>query len=399
MCITSGKHMNLSTQMITYRNARLDDVNELVALEKLCFEADRLSRRSFRHHIQSEHSDLILAEYSDTGRPRILAYGLSLRQRGTRLARLYSLAVLPDARGLGLGKEILTQLEDISVAHNRLFMRLEVSKSNQAAIRLYETHGYRVFGQYANYYQDHGDALRMQKTIRHVQPGGFSRITPWYQQSTDFTCGPAALMMGMASLDDNSLCERSLEIDIWREATTVFMTSGHGGSHPLGLALAARRRGFFAEVAINTDQPLFVDGVRSNIKKEIITLVHHQFLQACDHKGILIQYLDVSQFQVEQWLRKGYAVVVLISTYRLHGKKAPHWVVVTGIDDSCLYVHDPDLDSKTQIPIDCQYVPIAREDFDKMATFGVNRLRCAVAISRLKKDQASFSSGPDKNVR
>jgi hypothetical protein len=51
------------------------------------------------------------------------------------------------------------------------------------------------------------------------------------------------------------------------------------------------------------------------------------------------------------------------------------------MDDLCLYVHDPDLDNQQQ-PVDCQYLPIAKQDFDKMSAFGSGRLRTVVAIRR-----------------
>jgi hypothetical protein len=61
-------------------------------------------------------------------------------------------------------------------------------------------------------------------------------------------------------------------------------------------------------------------------------------------------------------------------------KKAPHWVVMSGFDDDCLYMHDSDPDDRRQSEIDCQFIPIAREDFDRMSCFGKNRLRTAVII-------------------
>jgi predicted double-glycine peptidase len=325
-----------------------------------------------------------LAERSDLGAPSVIGYGLIWLHRGTRLARLYSLAVHPDARGMGVAQHLLSRLETIAAEQQRLFMRLEVAVSNRSAIALYEQRGYRRFGEYSDYYADHDDALRMQKTIRRVREEGLSRPTPWYQQSTDFTCGPAALMMAMASLSPATLCEQALELDIWREATTIFMTSGHGGCHPLGLALAASVRGFTAEVCLSTELPLFVDGVRSVQKKQVMALVHEQFVKKCQQQKVALHYQELTQFTIEQWLQSGYAVLVLISTYRLDGKKAPHWVVVTGMDESCLYVHDPDLETETQLPIDCQHIPIARSDFEKMAAFGANRLRTAVAIKPYK---------------
>lgn len=366
---------------ISIREAKLDDLVALAQLEQECFQSDHLSKRSFRRHIIAAHSDLLLAEKKcDAGGLQILGYGLSLRQKGTRLARLYSLAVHPDSRGSGIAKHLLNALEKTVVKNGRLYMRLEVAKNNQAAIRLYEHCGYRIFGEYSDYYEDHSDALRMQKTIRKVEPSYFDRFTPWYQQTTEFTCGPAALMMAMASLNESLRCEQELELDIWREATTIFMTSGHGGCHPLGLALAATRRSFDSCVWLNTDQPLFIDGVRADNKKKVMTVVHNHFVEQCLQNDIAIRYQDVTQYQVESWLSQGYAVLMLISTFRLDGKKAPHWVVITGMDAMCLYVHDPDLDEKRQLALDAQHIPIAREDFDRMSTFGSSRLRTAVAI-------------------
>ena len=37
---------------------------------------------------------------------------------------------------------------------------------------------------------------------------------------------------------------RIQEMQLWREATTIFMAAGHGGCSGQGLALAATRRGF-----------------------------------------------------------------------------------------------------------------------------------------------------------
>jgi len=70
----------------------------------------------------------------------------------------------------------------------------------------------------------------------------------------------------------------------------------------------------------------------------------------------------------------------LISTFRMDRKKAPHWVVMSGFDQDCLYMHDPDPEEGRQSELDCQYIPIACEDFDRMSCFGKNRLRTAVIV-------------------
>ncbi|HAJ44136.1 MAG TPA: ribosomal-protein-alanine acetyltransferase, partial [Alcanivorax sp.] len=52
-------------------------------------------------------------------------------------------------------------------------------------------------------------------------------------------------------------------------------------------------------------------------------------------------------------LQDGEVAIVLISTWRLDGRKAPHWVVVSGADRECFYIHDPD-PADDQVPLDCQ---------------------------------------------
>lgn len=373
--------MNISPELqtVTFRRASPDDLDTLEQIENRCFEGDRLNRRSLRNWIKAPHGEFIVALKQD----RVVGYGLVWCHKGTRLARLYSLALLPEMRGSGTAARLMRELESATAGRGYLFMRLEVAKSNASAVALYRRSGYRVFGEYHDYYEDHSDALRMQKTIRYLSIDKTQRLTPWYQQTTPFTCGPAALMMAMASLDETRVVDQKQELDIWREATTIFMTTGHGGCHPLGLALAASQRGFSVEVLINTEGPLFVDGVRSAHKKEVLGVVHQQFVEKTEQDTqIRVMYEEIGQQRISDWLQEGYAVIILISTFRLDGKKAPHWVAVTGIDERCFYVHDPDAGDDSQLAIDNQYLPITREDFDKMSAFGSGRLRTALAIKK-----------------
>ena len=363
----------------TVRSVRESDLPQLLKLEETCFETDRLSRRSFLHWFKTNRRLFVVAERG----PELLGYGLVILYKGTRLARLYSIATRTDVRRQGIGRALLEHLEELAATKGRLAMRLEVNRINLPAISLYESSGYRVFGFYPDYYENHNDALRMQKRIRFPEECTHSPI-PWYPQSTEFTCGPAALMMAMAGLDNTLKLTQDLELDIWREATTIFMTSGHGGCHPLGLALAAAQRGFHAEVFMNRCDTLFLEGVRSAHKKKILQIVDGQFRRKAAEAKIPVHYEDVTAWMIECWLKHGLAVLVLVSTYRINGNKTPHWVVVTAIDEQCLYVHDPDPDDETQQgELDCRDIPIARADFAKMSVYGSQRLRVAVVLGKL----------------
>lgn len=359
------------------RPARAGDLDAIDALERRAFDADRLSRRSLRRWLNGDHRAFLVADAGDEG---LAGYILVILHRGTRLARLYSIAVDDRFRGRGVGRALILAGEQAAREAGRIDMRLEVRQDNEGAIRLYENLGYVRFGEYEDYYEDHEDAYRYQKRIRQFDPSHWQRPVPWYRQTTDFTCGPASLLIAMQALDEGRVPDRSEELQLWREATTIFMTSGHGGCHPLGLALAARRRGFRAEVWISNKLPLFIDSVRSEEKKHIIELVHQDFVARAKAERIPVHYREVTQDQLTRSLKQGGIPMILISTWLLDGKRVPHWVVLSAFDDDCLYLHDPDPEDGLQTELDCQYLPIARHDFDRMAQFGRDKLRTAVVI-------------------
>jgi ribosomal-protein-alanine acetyltransferase len=372
------QNSTLAERVITVNSASLANLDALLALEQTCFSSDRLSSRSFRRFLTHQQAVFLIACDGE----QLVGYCLILFHRGTRLARLYSIAVAPDYRGAGIAKSLMRQGELKAQQHGAFYYRLEVNTQNHAAIRLYLELGFKEFALIKDYYQDHSDALRMQKRIRHYPRDSVHSIIPWLQQSTQFTCGPASLMMAFSALTPNYQVSLAEELELWREATTIFMTSGHGGCHPLGLALAASARGFNAEVWINTTEPLFVEGVRSEQKKQIISTVHQHFVQQASDRGLTIHYDNILASQLKQACDKGAIAIVLISTYRMDRKKAPHWVVVSGYDDQCFYLHDPYPNEKEQDLIDCQYMPIAEADFERMSVFGANRMRTALILSK-----------------
>jgi ribosomal protein S18 acetylase RimI-like enzyme/predicted double-glycine peptidase len=365
-----------ATGNIKIRQAETSDLAQLMDLEARSFATDRLSKRSFQHWLKAKNCVFLVTEQDAI----IVAYALLIMRKGTHLARLYSIAVDEKMRGLGIAKDLVLAIELETLEQDKLFIRLEVAKTNIGAIKLYESLGYKVFGSYEGYYEDNTDALRMQKNVRQMISLESHAPYPWYQQTTDFSCGPASLMMAMAKLDKNLVLDQNLELDIWREATTIFMTSGHGGCHPLGLALAAEKRGLKVKVYINLDSVLFIKGVRSQHKKDIMLAVEQQFRQKVAASSIELIIREVTTADLQAHLEQGASVISLISTYQLDDKKAPHWVTITEIDDDYLYVHDPDPDEHHVESIDCQHIPIAKQDFYSMSSFGKERLRTAIAI-------------------
>lgn len=70
------------------------------------------------HVIERSFQDLCIFLVASSG-PQLLGYGLVLLHSGTRLARLYSIAVAPAARGRGIAQRLITALEAAAEAEGR----------------------------------------------------------------------------------------------------------------------------------------------------------------------------------------------------------------------------------------------------------------------------------------
>ncbi|CCG09387.1 GNAT family N-acetyltransferase/peptidase C39 family protein [Pararhodospirillum photometricum] len=359
------------------------DLPALVALEEACFTGDRMSRRSFQRLLKSPNALFVgvVGEVEGEEEGPLAGYALVLVRTGTLLARLYSLAVAPAFRGRGLGRVLLDAAEARARTFGAAAMRLEVRPDNAGAIALYRARGYRDFAIYQKYYEDLSDALRMSKSLLGALRDIDSKV-PLYHQTLPFSCGAACLMMAMHALDASQPMDQTQEIRLWREATTIFMTSGHGGCGPHGLALAAHRRGFRAEVYVSETGPLFVESVRDPRKREVLRLVHEEFEGDCHRAGVPVIPRALSVADVTTVVAQGGVPIVLVSQYRLLREKAPHWVVVSAVDDHCIYVNDPDVDlsEETSSSLECLRLPIPRRDFESMARFGRSRLRASVVL-------------------
>ncbi len=124
---------------------------------------------------------------------------------------------------------------------------------------------------------------RRRTTAAHRRPAGH------WPQSFPFSCGPSALASVLTALGWSPTQDRLREeLEIWRESTAV----GCPGTHPFGLALAAARRGFLAEVRTVGPRPWLWHHIRSE----------HRFLS-------LRQYREVERFLADDCRRAGVRLI------------------------------------------------------------------------------------------
>lgn len=360
------------------RSASTADIEALERLEAASFAVDRSTRRSLRHLVTRAHAAVIVAEDAGTG--VLLGSVTLLFSRGTATARLYSIAVDPEARGRGVGARLVRAAEAEAWRRERPWMRLEIRKDNAASIRLFESQGYRRFGEHADYYEDHMDAWRYEKALDDRLKPSLARV-PYYAQTLDFTCGPAALIMALKAHRPEVKYGRRNELRIWREATTIFMTSGTGGCGPFGLAVAAHRRGFAPAVRVSDDGVQLSDTVRDPEKKEVMRVVQADMLAELEKAHVPVVYGPLRLAELEEAFDDGAIPLVLVSSWAIYQTRTPHWVVITGFDEHFVYVHDPFVDvDEGETRADSMNMPIGREQFRRMARYGRRGLQAAVLV-------------------
>jgi ribosomal protein S18 acetylase RimI-like enzyme len=384
------------------RNGQPSDIDRLLALEETAFAGDRLSRRSFRNLLRAGSAALVVAEAQprawrdgegasqlDFGFQRIepseertiLGYALVLFRERAKSARLYSIAVADGAKGKGVARALLSAAEDAARARGASTLRLEVRADNQPALKLYERQGYRPFDRLEGYYEDGEAAVRLERSLV-APPAPPERGVPYYAQTTDFTCGPAALMMTLSALGDPSPLDRERELALWREATSIYLISAPGGCEPYGLAVTAARRGFRPSIHVSEEGPYFVEARKGEKRRDIMTEAQRIFRAEARRRSIPVSLKPLSTPDLRAAVERGAIAIVLISCHRLHGDKIPHWIVAYAADAHHIFAHDPWLDRESRKPKPGQALAIPVPEFERMAAWGRSRLKAAIVVDR-----------------
>jgi ribosomal-protein-alanine N-acetyltransferase len=150
-----------ATATTVLRDARWTDLPALTALEAELFPGDAWPQASWWAELAGRpRREYVVAEGSGT----LLGYGGL--DHGGEVSDVMTVAVAPAARGRGLGRLLLDELERRAWGRGAAHVMLEVRADNAAATGLYRAAGYTVLSTRRGYYQPGGiDALVMRKTL------------------------------------------------------------------------------------------------------------------------------------------------------------------------------------------------------------------------------------------
>ena len=136
------------------------DLNFLEKLETACFpKFQQSNRRAIRYSITSPFQKVVIAEYAEgkerkpVGSATLYLYAKSLR--------IFSIAVLPELHGKGIGKQLLDYAIDFARSGKIARISLEVIKSDLKTIQFYERAGFKATEELPDYYAIGQNGIRM----------------------------------------------------------------------------------------------------------------------------------------------------------------------------------------------------------------------------------------------
>ncbi|MDR1657070.1 MAG: ribosomal protein S18-alanine N-acetyltransferase [Deltaproteobacteria bacterium] len=151
----------LEARGLKFRRLVVQDVSRTLALERLCYK-------------NAWTADNFIGELDST-----IGFNFGIFYDHTLLAmaitwlidpesHLLNLAVHPQVRRQGLGRELLTTTAQCAKSLGATVMHLEVAVGNRAAQTLYKNMGFKTVGFRNNYYQEGGDAILMNLNLNNL---------------------------------------------------------------------------------------------------------------------------------------------------------------------------------------------------------------------------------------
>lgn len=208
------------------------------------------------------------------------------------------------------------------------------------------------------------------------------REVPYMRQTTDFTCGPVALQMGLAAVALAGAPSRDEELALWRQATTV------GGCEPLGLALAAADRGARPTVSLSTEQPVLLELCTDDEERDLRGFIQSGFRAQAAARGLEVRTEPFTLDAVRDAVAAGGVALVLIEQQGMHQESCPHWITVYGVQETpggepVFLAHDPWTDAHLgESWVDAAALPLPSAALDRLAWYGTPSYRGMVRLER-----------------
>lgn len=140
-----------------YRLYNPGDFEQLYAIEEACFDAALRFDRHYMRQITERASAVTWTAEEDDRLAGFVVIEWTRMQRGV-VAYIQTIEVDPAFRRRGIARELLSRAEQSASEAHAAYVWLHVDETNEAALALYQSCGYRLHGRHERYYENSHDA-------------------------------------------------------------------------------------------------------------------------------------------------------------------------------------------------------------------------------------------------
>ena len=187
---------------------------------------------------------------------------------------------------------------------------------------------------------------------------------PYYAQSSDFTCGPACVLMIFKFFVPRLKLNRTLEFEVWRQCNMI----GVRGADPFGISVPLLDAGYKVHLVTQRKRMIDHDLWRRRLREYSFTPedmrlavfgITENRKRAMD-RGLTVEYSRLTVERVNRSCSEGFVPIALVHMGVVHQLDIPHWVVVTDAGVDHVVFNDP------YPPNGGKGICVRREEFQKM---------------------------------
>ena len=154
----------LKVMPINIRKSTENDLEIIEHIERTCFPVfQQSSRKMLQKSLTSPTQEVWIAE--DATPENIIPTGALILHIRQRTLRIFSIGVLPEFQGTGIGQKLLSHACNQAIARGHEKIILEARKKDEKLIHWYEKAGFVITHELNDYYAPGENAVRMKFTV------------------------------------------------------------------------------------------------------------------------------------------------------------------------------------------------------------------------------------------
>jgi hypothetical protein len=187
---------------------------------------------------------------------------------------------------------------------------------------------------------------------------------PYYAQSSEFSCGPACVLMIFKFFNTHLKLNRTLEFEVWRQCNMI----GVKGADPFGMSVPLLDAGYEVHLLTQRRSMIDPDLWRSRMQEIRLTPEDENLAvfgiaenkKRALGRGLTVVYSRLTVERVAKSFYERFIPIALVHMGVVHQLDIPHWVVVTDVGDDHVTFNDP------YPPKGGKNIRVSREEFQEM---------------------------------